>query len=182
MATMRWIVCGVAVALLACGGGTTRPRPEPVAPDSARPALTLGELRIYYQSEVLGALHGDGSVVTKKVDGGWSRIGQLTPDARWIANDGKVIAGLRADGVFAPDDGSAPWFRVVGDVAMFDADDMTTEITIDPHGNVQGKHIPDEIRIEGATDPGMRRAALLAFTLLVIRTPARGPEVPASAP
>jgi hypothetical protein len=165
------LVIAFALALAACGGS---PPPAPAAPAAAPPpapppmtGIALAELKFYVGDIPRLALHADGRLeqnmrATKSAKDSWVVVATVTADGK-LAHDGQPIGELRPDGTFVTADGKVQPFKLDGDALIVGE----RRLTVDEAGNLQGGDPKAEkLRIEGASDAGARRSALLLLAII----------------
>jgi hypothetical protein len=159
------------LSLAACGGHPPPAKsPEPAATTSS--TLAIHDLSFYAKDELGLKLHADGRIemLVKHSEGGkpaestWTDIGVLHVDGTIVAKDGKTGA-LQADGSFKGPKGETSNFRLAGEELQL----AGKHVTIDASGAflLDGKAGEIPMRVEGASDAGSRRAALLIVGLML---------------
>jgi hypothetical protein len=157
-------IAAVLVSLLiACASKpapTTTPPPAPSAP------FTLVELKLFDGDDPGLMLHADGRIeMNHRAHKGdapaWTPVGKLTADGKLAKPDGTEVGALQPDGTFKSTTGEAAPFRFDGEVLV--AGDK--RISIDDRGVIQGGNPGFQLHVEGVTDAGSRRAALLLLAL-----------------
>ena len=170
--------------LLACASKPAPTTTAPPATTTAPPAttastpFTLVELKILDGDDPGFMLHADGRIEMNhrrhKGDApSWQPAGKLTADGKLVKDDGTEAGALQPDGTFKLAKGEAP-FKFDGEALV--AGDK--RITIDDKGVVQGGNPGFAIHVEGATDAGSRRAALLLLAVALtgkVKAEASGP-------
>lgn len=167
-----------ALALAACGGGTAKPATttattEPEAAQAA-PAgsFELGELKFYEGDDLGLQLHANGHVEVKlthseagkPAEETWTDVGSFAADGTISSADGAKHGKANPDGTFVGAQGQTAPFHLEGE-ALVVAD---TKITIDDKGIVQGGNDGGkQLRIEGATTPGLKRTALVVLAVML---------------
>jgi hypothetical protein len=156
-------ICAVFVGLLvACA---SKPAPTPTPATTA--PFTIVELKILNGNEPGFALHADGRIeVNRSKHKGdapaWMPVGKMTADGNLAKPDGTELGALQADGTFKLVTGQQVPFKFDGDVLVVG----DKRISIDAKGMIQGGEPGFDLHVEGATDAGSRRAALLLLALL----------------
>lgn len=160
---------GIVLALTACGEGkATVPAAAPASIPSSASGLTLVELEFYESGELGAKLGADGSFQVKQTrhhDGkstvSWSTLATLARDGSFT-HDGQLAGRLRPDGSFVLADGSSAGFRIEG-VTLTMGD---KHVTIGDHGVFTINSESSSLRVEGLSDDGSRRTALLLFAVM----------------
>ncbi len=167
------------VALTACGGSSPPPAPTPPVTASAQPIQddpsapqTFDEITLFEGDETEPGIriHGDGKVETRSVHyeaaGGpgvstWKTIAMIAPDFSFTVLD-KPAGKLEADGAVMLADGQRSEVTIVDDKATLGPYWMALDAT----GAVTAAKQPKRpMRVEGASDPQLRRRALLAMSI-----------------
>ncbi len=191
----RWQLALTLIALGACGGGDNK---KPQSPDGAAtapaikaeiPTTTLrdpdwpskqpaptkaektpaipvaaGELRFMEDGKLRMVLKADGSLILSFENG--SLAGRLSKDNVFKGKDGVVIH-LDNDGYIVVD-GEESSYWIGKDGALRGA--KINRIGIAADGTVTGQSARARpLRVEGATTAALKRRALLAFAILLIR-------------
>jgi len=152
--------------LIACGSKSAPPTTTTTPPASGGAPLTIVELKILDGDEPGLLLHANGNVeMNRRGHKGdpptWTPMAKLSADGKMAKTDGTDVGALQADGTFKLANGETAPFKLDGDVLV--AGDK--RISIDDKGVLQGGNPGFQIHVEGATDAGSRRAALLIFAI-----------------
>ena len=168
---MNALLAGVLCALAACGGAKAALQAPATAPAATRRAatLTLVELKFYDGDDLGATLGADGTLQIKRhhhKDGAstesWSALVTLAGDGS-LTRDGKPVGRLKPDGGFERADGSSAAFRIEGTTLTFG----DRHVVIGDDGAFAGLNPGSRtLRVEGLTDDGSRRAALLVFAVV----------------
>jgi hypothetical protein len=171
----------VVAGLLAACGGASSPTPaatpiaiapaSPVAGPAGAPVLGVAELQFFAKDQLVAQLTRDGVFEVLVAAGGkqsWNKIATVRPDGSIEGTDHQ-LAHMRADGTVIDHDGSTAPFHFAGDVMVYGADH---KIGLDPTGSLllDGAAPTDpaeQLHITGATDPNVRKTALLILALLI---------------
>ena len=158
------IGCVVVLAMAACGG--SKAAPKTASETSSSTTLTLGELSFYEGSDLGMKLHADGGIEVKFMHDGtdeWKKVATLTARGA-VLHDGKEL-DLQPDGSFHMSDGTSVPFHFEGDALVI----AGKHVTIDDKGSVLQDGQPDQkpLRVEGVSDAGSKRAALVLLALMV---------------
>jgi hypothetical protein len=169
MARMKSAIGVYVLALAACGGGTPAPQATtepPAAPATASP-LTLTELTFYEGDFAVARLHRDGNIDanTDLEPPVWKHAGTLNRDGM-VKIDGSIIGVLTEQGSMQVV-WSSPAIQMPS--ILLSSDTLSIgerKLTIDAKGEVQGTI--KRIHIDGITDAGSKRAALLLVAPAII--------------
>lgn len=166
------------VALLVACGGSPQPATTPTPPPPARDAavapevtgLSVVELKFFNGDMPKLVLHADGKLETNTAvkphaKAQWIAMAQVTADGK-IAHEGQPIGELKPDGTFVTPDGKVAPFKLEGDVLVL----ADKRVSLGDNGSLQGVDGSSaKLRVEGATDLGSRRTALLLLALMVLQ-------------
>jgi len=161
--------------LLACAS-----QPAPIATPPPAPAapFTLVEIKLFDGDDPGFMLHADGRIeMNHRAHKGdapaWETVGKLTADGKLAKADGTAVGALQPDGTFKSATGEAAPFKFDRDVLVVG----DKRISIDDRGVVQGGNPGFSLHVEGTTDAGSRRAALLLLALATTgKTKVEGPK------
>lgn len=162
----KLLVLVATTGLLACGGGTPPvvARPAPAAAAATRPpTVELAELKFYAGGDLGMQLHADGHLVVK-AQAQWVDIGSLAADGTIRAPDGTPRGHITRDGSLVGPSGRPAAFHLEGTTLVVG----DKKLTIDDRGILQGGNLlQGQMRVEGATTPGLRRTALVLLASLM---------------
>lgn len=168
------------VLLLAAACGSKKPEPTPPAGGSgsgvvaqAGVTLELGELKLVEVSNNKAlSIHADGQIEYEGQTGV-----KVTRDGTIVNDKGEIGFTLLADGAIKGPDGKVIDVTLTPDGVI---KSNGKEISIGADGTLSGAN-PEapQMRIEGATTPGLRRTAM--FVLIALTTPEEAPP-PQNAP
>jgi hypothetical protein len=149
--------------LLACASKPAPTTTTPPAPAST--PFTIVELKVLDGDDPGFMLHADGRIeMNHRAHKGdaptWTTVGKLTADGKLVKEDGTEVGALQPDGTFKLAKGEAP-FKFDGEVLV----SGDKRITVDDKGVIQGGNPGFALHVEGATDAGSRRAALLLLAI-----------------
>jgi hypothetical protein len=156
------------VACAACGGAST-PATAP-ARATAPAVLTITELKFYLGDDVGITVDADGTIRGKttssqngKSTESWNVVAKLASDGS-VTHEGRLLGRLKPDGVFEGPGAPPATFRIDGTTLVFG----DRRFSIDDKGMFEGPRPAGSphLRIQGLTDDGSRRAALLVVALL----------------
>ncbi|HLL23661.1 MAG TPA: hypothetical protein VK427_16095 [Kofleriaceae bacterium] len=175
------IVFALGAALLgACGSKKPEPAAPPAGSAAPAPAITgvtleLAELKIIDVAKNQAVLvHADGEIEYQGMKGV-----RVTKDGRIMKSDtGEVGFTLLPDGAIQGPDGKVIDVTLTPDGVIKIGDKA---VSIGDNGAiVGGQPGAPEMKIEGATTPGLKRTAM--FVLIALTTPEETPPPPAPAP
>jgi hypothetical protein len=169
----------ILVLLVACGSK----KPEAAKPDpttttttaATADVLELGEMKLVDVNKNKAVLiHADGSIEYEGVKGAI-----VTKDGKITNDKGEVGFTLQPDGSIKGPDGHVVEVTLTAEGAIKNGDKM---ISLDDKGElVGGNPNAPQMRIEGATSPGLKRTAM--FVLIALTTPdASSPSVEPAPP
>jgi hypothetical protein len=158
----------ILVLLVACGSKKPEPaQPEPTTTATTAPAagavtLELGEMKLVdVNKNKAVSIHADGSIEYEGVKGAI-----VTKDGKITNDKGEVGFTLQPDGTIKGPDGHAVEVTLTAEGAIKNGDKM---ISLDDKGElVGGNPNAPQMRIEGATSPGLKRTAM--FVLIALTT------------
>jgi len=184
---MKKLIGCMVLAVAACGGSKTAPKTETAqTQNAAASTLTISELKFYEGDEVGLKLHADGKFEAKATHSTqgkppveeWHQIGELAADGT-ISHDGKVMGQLQADGTLKMTDGSVAPFKIDGETLVAGEQ----KITIGDKGVFQGTNPQMRpMRVDGITDAGSKRTALLLLAIIAGASKASAPPPAAVKP
>lgn len=128
--------------------------------------FAFAEMKFFLGEDLGLQLHADGGMEENSAEPGkppqWMSMGKLTTDGRLLAPTGAELGGVQPDGTFKSTRGEvAPW-KIVGETLVI----ADKTLSIDANGVFHGGGEGDkQLRIEGTTDAGTRRAALFMLAL-----------------
>jgi hypothetical protein len=165
----------VVLLAAACGGSNKAPVDTTKAPvdttatggAQAGVQLALGEMKLIDVNKNKAILiHADGTI---EVDG--AKRAKITSDGKILAVDsGEVGFALQVDGSVKGADGKDVGVIVGADGAITMGE---TVVSLDPTGAVIGGNPKaPKMRVEGATDAGLKRTAM--FVLVALSSPSAG--------
>lgn len=173
---MKASLLSVLALVVACGGSapptqtaTTLPPTTSTAEPAAATAtarLGLGDLKFFQGDTLMIHLHPDGTLelATDGTGQALQRAGTISADGKLTGPDGKS-AQLQDDGTLVLSNGQDPGIKLDGETLVI----AGKHVTLDPQGAVlvDGAALPSKVpvRIEGVTDAGTRRTALLLVAL-----------------
>jgi mono/diheme cytochrome c family protein len=172
MNAIRFLALALVLEGAACGGGTqSAPPPEP-QPEPAAPAiLKITAIKITDQGGQSIQLHEDGRVELS----GKGVVATMYADGRLVTADGKEIK-LAPDGTVSLGGEALP--GKIGDDGSLTVGDKT--VSIGPDGTlVGGNPQGPTMKVEGATEPMAKKAAMF---LLVLTMPPQKAEGGGGAP
>jgi len=177
------LALALVLSLAACGGHPPPAKSAEPVPTAESSTLAIHDLSFYAKDELGLKLHADGRIemLVSHSEGGkpaektWHDIGVLHADGTIVAKDGKTGA-LQADGSFKGPEGQTSNFKLAGEELQL----AGKNVTIDANGAFLLDGKPGEIpmRVEGASDAGSRRAALLIVGLMLDEEKAPAPTKP----
>jgi hypothetical protein len=158
----------IAILLAACGSNPspvaqpTRPPPAIAqVPAPKATILTITDLNFYMADKLSLKLHADGRVEVDNGEG-WHPVGTLTAEGKVIHDGGDVLGALLPSGEFQTAEGKIAAFRLDGVELVVKNGDR---FSIDAQGKIGGAR-DYQIRVEGLTDAGSKRAALFLMALM----------------
>ncbi|MDQ3364512.1 MAG: hypothetical protein M3680_03695 [Myxococcota bacterium] len=170
------LALSLVLAAAACGGGSKAAAPvAPVQTAAPTPAtLELGELRLVDVSKNQSlTIQADGTIVIPaQPDGDAGGTLKVTADGKLMSKDQTVLQ-LMTDGTIQTSDGKALEVTLSADGVIASGD---KKISLDDTGTLVGAN-PDapQMRVEGATTPGLKRTALFVLIALTSGEPAPEP-------
>ncbi len=169
------LALSLVLAAAACGGGSKAAAPAAPAQTAATPAtLELGELKLVDVSKNQSlTIQADGTIVIPaQPDGDAGGTLKVTTDGKLMKADQTVLQ-LMTDGTIQTSDGKALEVTLSSEGVIASGD---KKISLDDTGTLVGAN-PDapQMRVEGATTPGLKRTALFVLIALTSGEPAPEP-------
>lgn len=129
--------------------------------------FAFGEMKFFLANDLGLKVAADGTVFNNESDPGqpekWQPMFKITTDGKLVAVQGNALLGaFGPDGTFKSSHGEVAPFKLVGDALVIE----DKSLTLDDQGALQGAPAGAQpVRVEGAKDPGQRRAALFVLAL-----------------
>ncbi len=167
---MKRLALALVLAAACGGGGTKKTDTTPTTdtttttPTGGAVELELGELKLIDVSKNKALLvHADGTI---ELDG--QKPAKVTKDGKIAKIDtGEVGFTLNADGTISGPDGKSVGVTLAADGTLTSGD---KKISVDDAGKLVGANpAAPEMKIEGASTPGLKRTAM--FVLVALTTP-----------